>query len=103
VPTAILGAMYLGPTFAMTQSIAKPHMRALASAVLLFIINLVGLGLGPLVLGALSDALAPRLGIESLRYAIVIVAVVGNVWSALHYMLAARTLRHDLATSGVGT
>lgn len=103
VPTAILGAMYLGPTFAMTQSIAKPHMRALASAVLLFIINLLGLGLGPWALGALSDALVPRFGGESLRWAIVIVAVVGNVWSAAHYLLAARTLRHDLATSGVGT
>ena len=63
--------MYLGPTFALTQSIARPHMRALASAVLLFIINLVGLGLGPSALGALSDALAPRFGGESLRYAMI--------------------------------
>ena len=31
----------------MTQSLAKPHMRAMASAVLLFLVNLVGLGVGP--------------------------------------------------------
>ena len=103
VPTAILGAMYLGPTFAMTQSIAKPHMRALASAVLLFIINLIGLGLGPWALGALSDGLAPRFGTESLRYALVIVVIIGNIWSTLHYMLAARTLREDLARSGAAS
>ncbi len=98
-PAAVLGAMYLGPTFAMTQSIAKPHMRALASAVLLFIINLIGLGLGPSATGALSDALAPRFGDESLRYALVILVVGGNIWSAVHYGLAAKNLRADLATA----
>ena len=103
VPASILGAMYLGPTFAMTQSIAKPNMRALASAVLLFIINLIGLGLGPWALGALSDGLAPRFGSESLRYALVIVVIIGNIWSTLHYMLAARTLREDLARSGAAS
>ena len=47
VPAALLGSMYLGPTFAIAQGLARPHMRALVSAILLFIINLVGLGLGP--------------------------------------------------------
>ena len=55
IPAAMLGPFYLGPTFAMTQSLVKPHMRAVASSILLFIINLVGLGLGPLFVGMLSD------------------------------------------------
>ena len=56
------GAMYLGPTFAITQALAPLRMRAVASAFLLFLINLIGLGLGPQVVGIASDLLAPRLG-----------------------------------------
>jgi MFS family permease len=96
VPGAILGPMYLGPTFGLTQTLVKPHMRALASAILLFILNLIGLGLGPLFAGFLSDQLRPEFGIESIRYSLLIVAVCGNVWAALHYYLASRTLREDL-------
>lgn len=96
IPGAILGPMYLGPTFGMTQTLVKPHMRAMASAILLFILNLIGLGLGPLFAGFLSDQLRPGFGVESIRYALLIVAVGGNVWAALHYYLASRTLREDL-------
>jgi predicted MFS family arabinose efflux permease len=95
-PAAVLSGMYLGPTFAMTQALVKPQMRAMASAVLLFILNLIGLGLGPLAVGAISDALEPRLGIESVRYALLSVVVFGALWSSLHYFLAARTLNQDL-------
>jgi predicted MFS family arabinose efflux permease len=96
IPGAILGPMYLGPTFGMTQTLVKPHMRAMASAILLFILNLIGLGLGPLFAGFLSDQLRPEFGIESIRYSLLIVAVAGNVWAALHYYLASLTLREDL-------
>jgi MFS family permease len=99
VPAALLGAMYLGPTFAISQGLARPHMRALVSAILLFIINLVGLGLGPQVVGVVSDLLKPELGVESVRYALLSVVVAGAGWSTLHYALAARTLRADLAIS----
>jgi len=99
VPAALMGAMYLGPTFAMAQGLARPRMRALVSAILLFVINLVGLGLGPQVVGLLSDSLAPRYGVESVRYALLWVVLVGAAWSTLHYALAARTLRADLRTS----
>jgi MFS family permease len=100
VPAALLGAMYLGPTFAMAQGLARPRMRALVSAILLFVINLVGLGLGPQVVGLLSDAFAPRHGVESVRYALLWVVLIGAAWSTLHYALAARTLREDLRTRG---
>jgi MFS family permease len=96
VPTVLLGSMYLGPTFAISQGLARPHMRALVSAILLFIINLVGLGLGPQAVGALSDLLKPSEGIESVRYALLYTVVAGAGWSTLHYALAARTLRADL-------
>jgi predicted MFS family arabinose efflux permease len=98
-PAALLGSMYLGPTFAISQGLAQPHMRALVSAILLFIINLLGLGLGPQAVGFFSDLLKPSFGIESVRYALLYTVAIGAAWSTLHYALAARTLREDLATS----
>ncbi len=71
-------------------------MRALVSALLLFVINLIGLGLGPLFAGFLSDQLRPAFGIESIRYALLYVSIGGNLWAAGHYYLASRTLRDDL-------
>ena len=96
IPGAILGPMYLGPTFAMTQTLVPPAMRSTASAILLFVLNLIGLGLGPVFAGFLSDTLRPGYGEESIRYSLLILAVTGNIWSALHYYLASRTLREDL-------
>jgi hypothetical protein len=91
-----LGAMYLGPTFAITQALAPLRMRAVASAFLLFLINLLGLGLGPQVVGIASDLLVPSLAEDSLRGALVI-TVAFNLWSGLHYFLGARALEADLA------
>ena len=96
-PGAALGGMWLGPTFALTQGLARPAMRALAAAVLLFIINLIGMGLGPQATGIVSDLLEPRLGVEAVRYALLIVVLGGAAWSTLHYLLATRRLREDLA------
>jgi MFS family permease len=96
VPASLLGAMWIGPTFAMAQGLAGAQMRALVSAILLFIINLVGLAMGPQVVGALSDLLRAEHGAESLRHALYWVVLAGAVWSTLHYLLAARTLRVDL-------
>ncbi|MEE8165057.1 MAG: MFS transporter, partial [Myxococcota bacterium] len=95
-PGSVLGGMYLGPTFAMTQSLVPVHMRATASAILLFIINLIGLGLGPQSVGILSDLLAASFDNESLRYALLIVVTSFAAWSVIHYLCAARTLRQDL-------
>jgi MFS family permease len=90
------GAMYLGPTFSITQALAPLRMRAVASAFLLFLLNLIGLGLGPLAVGVLSDELTPRFEKESLRWSLVVMVSV-NLWSGIHYFLGARTLRADLA------
>ncbi len=96
IPGYILGPMYLGPTFAMTQTLVTPAMRSMASAILLFILNLIGLGLGPVFAGFLSDTLRPEYGEESIRYSLLILAVGGNIWSAAHYYFASRSLREDL-------
>ena len=95
VPAAV-GALYLGPSLAMVQGLVSLRMRTVASALLLFVINIIGLGLGPQMVGVVSDLLAPRFGDESLRYALLVVGLV-NLWSAVHFFRASRTLRQDLA------
>ncbi len=95
---AILGGMYLGPSFAMTQALVTLRMRAVASAILLFTLNIIGMGLGPYLVGVVSDLLAPMSGVHSLRYALCF-AVLVNLWAACHYFLGARSLRGDLQTT----
>ena len=52
-----------------------------------------------LYLGFLSDFLNPHYGVEALRYALFSVAMVGGLWAAFHYAMAARTLNEDLLES----
>jgi predicted MFS family arabinose efflux permease len=95
VPMIALAATYQGSTFSMVQTLSPLGMRSQASAILLFIINLIGLGLGPMAVGMLSDALNPYYGDDSLRYAMLIVSVLG-LWGAWHYFVAGRYYREDL-------
>ena len=95
VPPATLGLMYQAPSLAITQGLSTPAMRATAGAVLLFVINLIGLAVGPAVTGWLSDSLEPRFGAESLRYALLIVSMMLAL-AGFHFWRAARTLTEDL-------
>jgi predicted MFS family arabinose efflux permease len=97
IPYVLMAAMWLGPSIAVTHSLVGLRQRAVASAALFFILNLIGLGLGPLTVGTLSDLLRPHHGdADGLRYAIVIVALAANIWAIAHYLLAARTLQRDI-------
>lgn len=89
--------MTAGPLFAMVQSLVPGSMRATAVALVYLFINLIGLGLGPLVAGILSDALHASLGEESLRYALVALCP-GYLWAGWHLWRASRTVRRDLAS-----
>ena len=70
-------------------------MRAVASAILFLILNLIGLGLGPFFTGVMSDLLVPAFGEDSLRYALMITTCFA-FWSAFHYWKASKYLREDL-------
>lgn len=94
---AVLANMYLATTFAQVQSMVGLRMRSVASALLLLILNVIGLGLGPLVTGILSDWLSTGYGSESLRYSMLIVGVVVGPWSAIHYLMASKYIVSDLA------
>ena len=93
----LLGAMYVGPLWSIPQNLVKVRMRALASALLLFILNLVGLGLGPLLVGFLNDLLTARFGVEAIRYSLLSVTLVGGL-GGLFFWLGARSYPRDLAS-----
>lgn len=93
IPTA-LSLAWLGPVIGAITGLVPPHMRATASAMYLFILNLIGLGLGTLVIGAISDALTGRFGGEALRYSAMVTTGLYLV-SALLMGLAALRLPRD--------
>jgi MFS family permease len=93
VPTA-LGLAWLGPVISTIQHLVRPDMRAAASAIFLFINNLIGIGIGTYAIGAVSDLLQSRYGDDSLRYSIL--AGTGfYVIAAIFFLLAARSLARD--------
>jgi MFS family permease len=101
VVPVLLNACYLGPMLAMTHALVSLRMRAVASSVLFLVLNFIGLGLGPLITGILSDVFGAQMGAgEGLRWALVVVTL-ANIWAALHYFAAAKTLRSDLAQAPV--
>ena len=92
---AFLNSLYLAPCIALTHGIVNVRMRALASAILFFVLNIIGLGLGPFVGGIISDALQPSLGVDALRWALSN-SVIASVLSALCFYLASKSIRKDL-------
>jgi MFS family permease len=93
-----LGMMYQGPAFAITQALASPKMRATAAALLLFVINIIGLACGPALTGMISDALEPAYGINSLAYALLIISSLLGV-ASLFFVRASRFIADDLEKS----
>jgi len=96
IPFYAIGSMYVGPLWSMTQGLVPASMRATASAILLFLLNIVGAGLGPFVVGALNDALGGGFGEAAIRYSLLLTAGMGGL-AAVPFLLSARTLRADLA------
>jgi MFS family permease len=94
VPIA-LSSVYLGPSIALTHQLVTIRMRAVASSILMFFLNLIGMGLGPQAVGIISDALAPEYGAEGLRWSLLIV-LGSKLLSIILYLLAAKYLIEDL-------
>ena len=92
----LLATFYLGPCIALSHSMVGPGMRALTSAILFFVLNMIGLGMGPFITGLQSDLLQPAFGDQNLRYSMLITAQAKLVAVGCFYM-AARKLPADLA------
>ncbi|GAA4050774.1 spinster family MFS transporter [Parerythrobacter jejuensis] len=85
---------YLGPTFAVIQTLAPMKMRAVWAAITLLIINLIGLGIGPTMVGVFSDMLEPTYGTQSLRYSLLIIAAI-TPFAIACYWRAAVCMKQD--------
>jgi predicted MFS family arabinose efflux permease len=90
-----LNASFQGPVFSAIQNVAPVSMRATASALALFTMSFLGVGLGSYAVGLISDLLRPYLGNDSLRGALICLLGANLLASAL-YLLASRWLRADL-------
>lgn len=82
-PAIVLNWLYVAPYYSAVQGLVPPAARAVASAAILFMQNLIGLGLGPVLLGYCSDLLKPTYGTESVRYVLFIAGLVSLVAGAL--------------------
>ncbi|HTW38858.1 MAG TPA: MFS transporter [Steroidobacteraceae bacterium] len=119
--------VYYAPSLALAQNMVGANMRASSAFVVSLVLGLAGIGLGPTLVGFLSDrfgAQAFSLGAYSascpgdlappgsppalvsacaaasaagIRHALMVMSLLG-LWAALHYLLAARNLRRDLDT-----
>lgn len=81
----------IGPTIAMIQTLSPPHMRAVSAAIKMLLLNLIGMGLGPVLVGVISDLLAPTLPENTLGVALSYFTVVG-LWGSVHFWLCGREL-----------
>jgi MFS family permease len=91
-------AVYIGPIFAVYQSVSKVRMRAFATATFLFCGNLIGLGLGSLLIGMLSDALTKRYGIAAIRYSMIFPSLIALV-AGIFFWIGSGYLERDIATA----
>lgn len=92
----VVVGVWMGPGFATAQNLSHPRMRTTIAAIMYVVNGFVGFGLGPVVLGRASDLLSGPFGDQGLRLALIGGTAVG-FWAALHFYLASRTLKADLA------
>ena len=93
LPYNIVTTLWLGPTIAVIQDVVPPSMRAMASAVFLFIVTIIGLGAGPQVIGILNDLIGTP---DAIRYSLLSVAIIMNIFAAWFFWKTATTLEQDM-------
>ena len=90
----ITGAIFIGPSLAVLHNRVGAEMRPLASALFLLVVNFIGLGIGPLMVGATSEYIFAAYASDALRYSLIATQIVA-LWAALHYYLAGSGLRAE--------
>lgn len=86
--SSIAVTLYAAPSIAVVHNLVSAKIRALTSAIFILIMNIIGLGFGPLVVGLISDYLEPTYGMESLRYAFTIIYITAPITMFLYYKAA---------------
>ena len=90
---------YLSPAVALVQEEVRPHERVLAGALLLLVMNLIGLGLGPTYLGAVSDLLRESHPHNSLQLAFYTLVPFYGL-AAVLFLVLSRKMRREAAAIG---
>jgi MFS family permease len=113
----ICSVIYLGPTFGVLHNMVEARMRATAVAILFVLTSIIGLGVGPMLVGWMSDTAGAiiagsdmwalcqtaisepcrAVSFQGVRFALVVAALM-YIWAGIHYYLAARTLTRDTTT-----
>ncbi len=99
--SVLLMTFRMGPIMGLSQIVVKVRMRAFATATLFLIGNLFGSGAGPLIIGALNDALNPKYGPLAVRYSLLCVPAASMI-GALFFLWAGRYVKADLRRSLAG-
>ncbi|RKQ71878.1 putative MFS family arabinose efflux permease [Litorimonas taeanensis] len=92
----LFGLLYASISYTAMQELVPVRMRAMASAVMLLCMTLIGIGLGPVILGMISDYYASTLGTHSIQRALTIIMIF-NVLSIVFYIDSARHYRAGVA------
>ena len=95
IVSGVLIPLVQASVYAAIQGLVEERMRAVALAFIFMVANLIGLGLGPMAVGMLSDFLMPKFEQESLRYALLIFSP-GYLWCAFHQWKAASTIEEEI-------
>ena len=91
----LLLGIYLGPSFAIAQTLAPIHMRAMSTALFFFILNMIALGGGPTFAGWLMDVFGNNYNeIESIRYSLTVTTCV-FIPSVISFLLVSKFLPKD--------
>ncbi len=99
IPLMTVFCFFLGPTFALMQRLVPSEMRATTMAVVMLVANLVGMGIGPQIVGILSDLMSPTFGSNSLRYAMLIISIIA-LWASYHLWRVGNFVEADLSSIG---
>ena len=91
---------FIGPTFTLLQRLVVPRTRATTLALVMMLANLIGMGVGPQIVGVLSDLLRTAVGFESLRYAMLALSLVA-LWAAYHVWRVGRYVTVDLDAASI--
>jgi MFS family permease len=98
IPSGVLGAGWAPPVYGAAQNLVAPRMRALAAAVMVLSLTLLGQGAGPQIVGLLNDALASRAGDEAIRWSLAIVLATSLIGAGM-ILCAARDFARELAAA----
>ncbi|MBI3247777.1 MAG: MFS transporter [Deltaproteobacteria bacterium] len=93
LPASVFSTLWIGPAFATAQDLVPPAMRAMASAVFLFITTIIGMGAGPQTVGILNDWIGTP---DAIRYSLLFSATIMNLFSAWFFWKVSKTLLSDL-------